>query len=634
MWPDNETTRDYLSYEIHASVIRSLITDPLLSPLTVGLFGDWGGGKSSVIRMLQRDLDPSDNESQASPTERQAYEKVACISFNGWQLEGYDDSRAALLSSILSELSKLERFGPKLKGRVKKLLKSVNWMRFARSVSSAGAAWLTGPAVTWTGPVVNALFDAVDSTPPSGKALEPKQSHTSAGNLGVVREFRRDFSKLLSDSKIERLVVLVDDLDRCMPERLIDNLEAIKLFLNLQNTAFVIAADERIVRQAIALRYRTSALGDNYTPDVDAPVVTDYLEKLIQIPYRIPRLSPDETLTYMNLLYCEKHLDSNELQECIKKHVEDQVNNRYAPLTRDAILASGTTKEQQNQVLSEQLAVCETIVPVVTEILKGNPRQIKRFLNTFELRLTLAEKSHIVNIRREVLAKLMALEYSHPARYRDLYDWQAASDGCPRQLGILEKGTDVDASNDLSQEEKNALKQWEKPELAKWVRLNPPLDNFDLRSYFWLTRDALDATLTDAIAVSPFLQGLVNDLLSDSEARRTAARRRADGLTSSDTNTVAVSLANYIIRNPDEPRGYSELTLLARYSGMYKSEFTRAIMAVKPQSVPPSIVITLDGWWKSADDPMKSSIHDAIEQLAQYTTTNVGRAAIALMKKR
>ncbi len=73
----------------------------------------------------------------------------------------------------------------------------------------------------------------------------------------AVREFSTDFEALINKSKQGRIVILIDDLDRCLPRHIIDNLEAIKLFLNVPKTAFVIAADQYIVSNAIKSEYKT-----------------------------------------------------------------------------------------------------------------------------------------------------------------------------------------------------------------------------------------------------------------------------------------------------------------------------------------------------------------------------------------
>ena len=65
MWPDNETTEDLLGFQIHADLIRSIVTDPEMLPVTIGIFGDWGSGKTSVMKMLEKSFAP-DNYEQGS----------------------------------------------------------------------------------------------------------------------------------------------------------------------------------------------------------------------------------------------------------------------------------------------------------------------------------------------------------------------------------------------------------------------------------------------------------------------------------------------------------------------------------------------------------------------------------------
>src|SRR6185295_13995280 len=114
-------------------------------------------------------------------------------------------------------------------------------------------------------------------------------------DLLEVRKFREDFADMLDQTDIRSLVILIDDLDRCLPPRIIETLEAIKLFVLVPKTAFVIGADPRIVRHAIATRYVKQQIGeDDASRQEEYDLVKDYLEKLIQIPYQLPRLSPAE----------------------------------------------------------------------------------------------------------------------------------------------------------------------------------------------------------------------------------------------------------------------------------------------------------------------------------------------------
>jgi predicted KAP-like P-loop ATPase len=92
VWADNETDVDLLGFTVHKDLVRQLVTSPNLLPVTVGVFGDWGGGKSSILKMLRHDLEGDD------------YKDVACLYFSGWMFEGYDDAKAALITSVLLQL--------------------------------------------------------------------------------------------------------------------------------------------------------------------------------------------------------------------------------------------------------------------------------------------------------------------------------------------------------------------------------------------------------------------------------------------------------------------------------------------------------------------------------------------------
>ena len=269
MWSDNETVDDLIGFRVHADLIREVVMDKRLLPVTLGVFGDWGNGKTSIMRMLEQDLDP---DSQEDPAEKIKCESVAVLYFNGWLFEGYDDAKSALLSSILKQLAEHKRFGPKVREKVSKLFKRVDWMR----VSKAGLTAIALPAIAAYAsthpefaptsiPLVGRLL-SWGSDREKEKGSEDKKPFlkepSEEDELSDIRSFREEFGKLLKESHVETLVVLIDDLDRCSPERLIENLEAIKLFLNVENTAFVIGADPRIVRHAIAVRYRESINAD------------------------------------------------------------------------------------------------------------------------------------------------------------------------------------------------------------------------------------------------------------------------------------------------------------------------------------------------------------------------------------
>src|SRR5207244_12140846 len=99
------------------------------------------------------------------------------------------------------------------------------------------------------------------------------------------------------EAGIDQLIVLIDDLDRCLPDTAIETLEAIRLLVFTSRTAFVVAADEAMVEYAVRKHFPD-------LPETTGPrdYARNYLEKLIQVPFRIPALGITETRTYVMLL--------------------------------------------------------------------------------------------------------------------------------------------------------------------------------------------------------------------------------------------------------------------------------------------------------------------------------------------
>src|SRR5688572_27472695 len=112
MWSDNETLNDLVGFKVHAELIRDVIIDPAVLPVTIGVFGDWGSGKSSIMKMLK---DQFETLAISEGIDDRKYRGVAVLYFNGWLFEGYDDAKSAILTSVLTALRDHQRFGPKVR---------------------------------------------------------------------------------------------------------------------------------------------------------------------------------------------------------------------------------------------------------------------------------------------------------------------------------------------------------------------------------------------------------------------------------------------------------------------------------------------------------------------------------------
>lgn len=635
VWQDNETEVDLLGFDVHADLIRSVITDPSVLPVTVGVFGDWGGGKSSIMKMLQKELS---NET--------AYPNVVCLYFNGWTFEGYEDAKSALLSSILIQLGEHKRFGEKAKDWVVKLLKRLKWMEMGKLAVKyvaipVGAAAVTGgvaavpvaAAALATAAVSSALGKPNgddDTASPEINWSSLIEASPEKPDLMGVRKFREEFEKMLAKTGIAVLVVLIDDLDRCLPERLIETLEAIKLFVSVPRTAFVIGADPRIVRHAISTRYVKRQLEHSGNASElrqeEEGLVQDYLEKLIQVPYQLPRLSPSEIETYVNLLACEKLLDPAQIPAVLAAWRNTRAQNIYAPFTAESIHKALTGGAELPANLKEQLDWSKAVASVITEGLKGNPRQVKRMLNAMSLRKQLATVAKI-SIKEEILAKLMVLEYSNLPLFHELNQWQAAEKGVPSKLKALETEAlkEEDASETAPPED--GLTKWKTPSMLSWLRMRPPLSGADLRDYFWLARDRTGSTLAGVTMVPPNVQLALRKLLSDNEGEKSQGLKLAPGLSALELPMLLDLLKQEAEHHPDRlaPVGALYKLAIQKVNGAAAKliDTARSIPTVSLLASVPQNISEL-----AQNEPqLRDSATLALKELAAQSTTKAGKAA-------
>ena len=408
-----------------------------------------------------------------------------------------------------------------------------------------------------------------------------------------VRKFREEFEKMLAKTGISALIVLIDDLDRCLPERLIETLEAIKLFVAVPKTAFVIGADPRIVRHAISTRYvkrqleHTAETGD--ARQEEAGLVQDYLEKLIQVPYQLPRLSPSEIETYINLLACEKLLDAKLVPGVLTAWRSTRAQNIYAPFTAEAIQKALPSGSQLSPALKEQLDWSKAVASVITDGLKGNPRQVKRMLNAMSLRKELAAIAKI-SIKEEILAKLMVLEYSNLPLFQELNQWQTAEKGVPSKLKTLESDAMKDQEGGDSTPADDGLAKWRTPSMLSWLRMQPPLSGSDLRDYFWLARDRTGSTLAGVMMIPPNVQVALRKLLSDNEGEKSQGLKLAPGLSTSELPMLLDLLKQEAERHPDRlaPIGALYKLAIQKIAGA-APKLMETARSILPASLLPSV---------------------------------------------
>lgn len=517
MWPDNETSIDLLDYYHLVDTVIGIIKDDGLLPATIGVYGDWGSGKSSLLRMIQDSLKED--------------EDVYTINFNGWLFEGYEDTKSALMGTILEQIAENEKFGAKVKKKALSLLQKIDWMKVAGTLSKHAIAFAalgpSGLGITTVSDAVAKIAEVVKNgaenvdTEKIIKAIAGKEEQGRQIRKGI-REFHTEFEQLLGETKIKTLVVFIDDLDRCNPDTIIETLEAIRLFLFVKKTAFVIGADERLVKYAVRRRFPE-------IPGERVEVGRDYLEKLIQFPVRIPQLSRREIETYINLLFVGSSLDEN-LFESTREKIFAKKNAESFELSFNYGVAKELLPEGEFSKIEADLNLAQYLSPILTVGLGGNPRQCKRFLNTLMMRIGMADSKGI-KLEKRILAKLMLLEYFKTEWFKKLAELQAAQDGRPREIELLEKNLSSDGKKEDgkngdkdSPEFPKEFQEWESdPWMCDWLKSDPKLFKTNLAPYFYFSRDTLSSFAGAVQRMSPAAQELISKLLSDSEATRKVA---------------------------------------------------------------------------------------------------------------
>lgn len=588
MWSDNETSEDLLGFKVHADLLIDVIKDDTVLPITIGVFGDWGSGKSSILKIINDELSGQDDELK---------DETLVLYFNGWVFEGYDDAKSALLETIIERFAKHKTLGNKVKDKTAKLFKSVDWMRVAKLglkniVVPGATALLTGGASLI--PHLVSQFGAFKPTELAEKLTGEDSEKFLAGIMKdkeeetmLVREFRDDFDEMIRKSEINKLVVIIDDLDRCSPDRIIENLEAIKLFLNVNKTAFIIGADPRIVRHAIEFRYKTDSIqraDDKETRN--RRIVSDYLEKLIQLPYNLPRLSDNEVETYMTLLFCKLSLNVS-YEKVLAAFTKQREDNRYGTFGFGDI--HGLITEAERDKLNNSISLIASLSSIITNGLNGNPRQIKRFLNTFTLRSRLVKIAKIGDFKIDVLAKLMVLEYSLPSLFRQLYEWQSTQNGESKELAAMEEFADAKDTSSLV----SAYKDWAGEQVMHWMVAPPKLAGVDLRDYYWISRDQLNSSISGSSLIPTFLRTLSRSLLEHGSGSilTNAINNEVKGKLAETEREILFSLLEKEVLKSPENADYHKVFIQLMESNVEGSidSYERLLMKIDHDKIPFSL---------------------------------------------
>ena len=491
MWNDIETSTDYLHFSVVSQAVADMIVESGKSPISIGVSGSWGSGKSSMVKMIGQDLKNRDEKD----------ENYIFLEFNAWLYQGYDDARVALLQSISKKLSSemKKRKIPEGDGawdKLKKFTKRINWFQVSKLALPLIAGFIPGVnAVGAIGGLVSAISNSIGNPEEASANSEAVSSafekfapevkellkdEAAKPATEQIEELRKEFQELLKKLNV-KLVVLVDDLDRCLPETAVSTLEAMRLLLFVDRTAFIIAADEQMIRNGVRAHFGDVELSEG--------LITSYFDKLIQVPITVPRLGVAEIKVYIALLYIEADIRKNNLDEKIITEAQEKLNGLLSgawqtPVTKETI--EKALEDITLDGLSGYVSMADQLAGILAtaDNIKGNPRLIKRFMNSLEIRKKVATFNGIT-VDPEILIKMLLFERCASAGAFDYLSQQVLQDEDGKPSFIKELEDSLATGTEYKAPDTN----WETDFMKKWLLLSPALGEMDLRPLIYLSKD-------------------------------------------------------------------------------------------------------------------------------------------------
>lgn len=329
-------------FDAYARTIAGLIANKEnKTPLVIGIYGPWGSGKTTLMKTVKQMLD-----NKKKPDE-DTYRICKTVWFQAWKYNEEDEILAALIEEIFKTMKK-DGFLEACKAEVEKLVNMLNPFKiFGRITKETSGV---------------DLADYISE-------MEYKSK------LGFYDTFQEFFDRLIwtytnlrpkltstekPNDKKGALVIFIDDLDRCLQEKIIKILETIKLFMDKKGCIFVIGAANDIIEKALKEKYE----------DDDA---AKFMDKIVQVTFNLPQVPEPDFKTYI-------------------EKINPSLNKEIAPH-----------------------------LPSIMTAIHYNPRRLKRFLNNINLLAGILSNKNI-QIGFSSLLTLSIIEYVYPLLWNDIKD--------------------------------------------------------------------------------------------------------------------------------------------------------------------------------------------------------------------
>lgn len=594
MWSDKESNKDYLNFGEVSNLAVDILMAPDMLPVSIGIFGNWGAGKSSLLRLIEQQIEKQD-------------QKYIVINFDAWLYQGYDDARVSLLEVIARKLDATAKGNETLLQKTKNLLSRVNTFRamglLAEGIALAHGAPTGGLFYKGVSAIEKVLSSFQGKDGINKKDFQDLQKTAKEGMEtfnGLIKKvppttppqqidvFRKEYGEILREIG-KPLIVIIDNLDRCLPANAIHTLEAIRLFLFLPNTAFIIAADEEIIREAVAEYFK----GTSNRHQID------YIDKLIQVPIRVPRTGILEIRSYLFMLFASASDIQKDILEKLRSELERSLQKSWqeAPIEKETALA--LIEKSEDATFIKMFELADRIAPILatSPFIQGNPRIVKRLLNVVKMRKKVADRRRI-SLDESIITKLVIFERCAGAdATADLYRLIDAELGKPKIFDLIES----DSSNVLSGD--GLPESWTKNQatatfIKKWSQLKPSLKNVDLRAAVYLSRETMPIGAY-IVGLSPQGKEALTTLVNVSNLSSVTAQNTLKQLLLEEQVLVMEGIINHLRQVSDwanQPKGFAGAVLLARHSDVAAKILRRFINQLPSQHPWMTAMIKDENW--------------------------------------
>ena len=289
---------------------------------TMGIFGKWGTGKSTLLKRIEHLLKTSHAD------------KAMTVSFDAWRYHHEEHMILPIVDTIAENLVSGDSYWRKLGEDIRRL-----------ALSILSAISLKTPYVDLEGE----------------KALNKWQTKNKLRSdyINWLRELQKALDTARTSDPDRRIVIMIDDLDRCLPSKVIDVLESIKVMLDVPGFIFVLALDESTIIKAV----------DNYYGPGYGISSKDYVKKLVQVEFRLPPLRVSDITEYTRML--------------------------------------------QSSTCNRDMQVSHVLSQMVPMVAGDNPREVKRFINSVLLATDIMKNMN-VQVSADQQVVFMAMEFRWP----------------------------------------------------------------------------------------------------------------------------------------------------------------------------------------------------------------------------